>query len=407
MSTQTDETRQHPHEAAIEWINGEALIAPYPHIVAQFDTWNWLENHSGRYDHGSGAVFALDGGVFACGSYAAGGYEEGAGWVGRFSEAGVLRWFRTFDTPNSWEHAQAIALANDGGVFVAGRTQIAPERPGHHQAWLIRLDSDGHTLWAERLGRNPREVHIFDSVVALDDGGAVVLGWNIRGVPDGNAWLVRFASDGRKVWEREVRGNTLPGLLNLRTRSLSLSPAGQLYFAITGTNACWLHAFDLDGRLVWRRRFELADYSFFANTGLHCDALGVTAVGIARAAGLKIFSWVSRFDLSGSPLWMRTYNKGGSDTHSITAVACLDEHRTLLAGTSGGDFGGSNAWLEVLDRDGTVEGHRNVAIGYENRLASVHATRDGRLCAAGHCNPLVESLPRIWIHRSPLAAINT
>lgn len=395
----------HADEPAIEWIDGEALLRPLPSVAPSTDTWNWLENHSGRFDEGIDAVFGADGGLFACGGYAAGGYEEGSAWVARFDSAGTLRWFRTFDQANAWDKARGIALANDGGVFVAGGTQIAPGRPGHHQGWLMRLDSDGHALWSKRLGREPRQLHYFSSVVALDDGGAVALGMNYRVVPDGNAWLVRFGSDGAVVWEREIRGNTLPGVLNVDPRSLCLGPTGQLYFLINGSDACWLHAYGLDGRLAWRYRFELADYTSFHGSGLHCDGDGLTLVGSARATGMKGFGWASRFDLAGRPLWTRTYNKGGSESHKISAVACLDDQRTLLAGTRGGDFGEYNAWLEVLDRHGAVQAHRDLAIGYENRLASLRIGPGGRLCGAGYCQPLVESRPRIWVHHSTVDSV--
>jgi hypothetical protein len=389
---------------AIEWLDGEALLRPPPSVALVPDTWNWLENASGRYDHGAGAIFDPEGGVFACGGYAAGGYEEGAAWVGRFSAAGTLRWFRTFDQANAWDQARAIAQANDGGVFVAGNTQVAPGRPERHEGWLMRLDSDGHALWSKRLGGEPRQMHYFDDVVALDDGGAVALGINRRNMLYGNAWLVRFGADGTVIWEREIPGDTLPDLLNINAHSLRLGRNGLLYFIVGGTNACWLHAFGLDGRMVWRYRFDLPDYNFSC-TGLDCDAEGVTVAGPAYARGLQTFSWVSRFDVAGRLLWTRTYNKGSSDIHAVSAVACLDGQRTLLAGTTGADYLGYHAWLEILDRNGVVEVHRPLDIGYENRLVSLRVSPDGRLCGAGRCQPLLESLPRIWLHCSTVDGV--
>jgi hypothetical protein len=390
---------------AIEWLDGNPLVQPPPSIASAPapDTWNWLENPSGSYDKGADAIIGSDGSVFACGAYAAGGYEEGSAWVGRFSAAGTLRWFRTFDRAGAWDRAEAIAQANDGGVFVAGATQIAPERPGRHEGWLMRLDSSGNALWSKRLGGEPREMHYFNSVVAVDDGGAVALG--VKFQSGYKAWLVRFNADGTVAWERAIPAETLPGVFNMHVHSLRLGQNGLLYFVVDDTGACWLHAFGLDGRLVWRSRFELADTTF-SSTCMDCDAEGLTLVGWAYAARLDTFSWASRFDLDGRQLWTRTYNKGSKGSHRISAVACLDGQRTLLVGTMGSNYLGYHAWMEILDQTGVIEAHRPLDIGYENRLASLRVSPDGRLCGAGHCKPLEESRPRIWLHSSTLGSVH-
>lgn len=394
------------HPFPIEVIGVDAMLSPHPTVAAKPDTWNWLENYSGRYDEGHDVAFALDGGVFACGTYAAGGPKEGSAWVARFTIGGTLQWFQTYEQPNLWDFAWGIAAAADGGAFVAGASQPGRDDNRIYEAWVMRLDSHGRVLWNRRLGNQTHRMHLLTSIVALEDGGAVALGLNYRAMPGGSAWLVRLRADGTVAWEREIRANSLPDILNVWTGSLRLGPTGLLYFAVNdGLRACWLHAFGLDGRLAWRQRFELSDYTYFYNTALDCDAQGITLAGWARATDLKTFSWVSRFDHAGSPLWTRTYNKGSKETHTVTAMACLEDQRTLLAGHSGSDYLGYKAWVEVLDRTGGVAAHRDLDFAYENALKRIRAAADGSFCGAGHCKPLVESLPRNWVHRSTVDAV--
>ncbi len=384
-------------------LDGDPIVDPAPHVIPSTDTWDWIEGYSGRYDFGHDVAFLKDGRIIACGSYAAGGEGEGVAWVGQFSPSGTLRWFRTFDQKDAWDSANGISLASDGGSFVAGFTQFASRNSDAHRAFLLRLDSEGNLLWSKRLGRNPKEMHTFDSVVSLDDGGAVVLGSNFR-QSGPNAWLLRFGPDSSIVWEREIPIKSLFDSYDPQSEFLCMGPNRLLYFTISNGDVAWLYAYDLDGLLVWRHRNEMSNFSSFSARGLDCDLDGVTLVGNAKAYPIKNIFWITRFDHAGRELWTRTYNEDGVEI-GISAMACLEGGGTLLTGYSGGPYGGYKGWLEVLDNLGSVRGHREVAIGYENVLHSICLSTDSVFCGIGIFRPKEDSLSHIWMHRSTLGEI--
>jgi hypothetical protein len=69
---------------------------------------------------------------------------------------------------SQWELGQSVCPLNDGGYITTGRTSSYGH--GEEDAYIIRVDANGDTLWTEELGG------------ALDD-----YGYTVRCVPEGYA----------------------------------------------------------------------------------------------------------------------------------------------------------------------------------------------------------------------------
>jgi MYXO-CTERM domain-containing protein len=94
----------------------------------------------------------------------------------------------------------ALAIADDGAIWVAGRSLLVQEGPNLDEPWIARFAQDGTLEHAQALA-GPTAIY-FD-VAALPGGDAVAVGWEQQ--QDGGARAVvrrHAADDGSEVWSR-------------------------------------------------------------------------------------------------------------------------------------------------------------------------------------------------------------
>ncbi len=110
--------------------------------------------------------------------------------------------------------AHSISGTRDGGAIVTGYRESGSA--GKHDAWLIRLDAKGDTLWEKTFGGAADDRAMMSA--ELDDGGFLTIGYSDReGSMD--AWLLRTDAKGEREWERvDPRPQDDRGVFVLPTR---------------------------------------------------------------------------------------------------------------------------------------------------------------------------------------------
>ncbi len=115
----------------------------------------------------------------------------------RIDESGETLWTRTYGG-GGHEYGYGVRQTRDGGFVVVGSTDSYGA--GGADAYLIRTDADGDTLWTRTYG-GPGD----DAGRSIDltwDGGFVIAGW----VTDVGTCLIRTDSSGDTVWTRGYGG---------------------------------------------------------------------------------------------------------------------------------------------------------------------------------------------------------
>lgn len=144
---------------------------------------------------------------------------------------GTPAWNRTFPPGIS---ANVGTVTADGG-YVLGGTK-SPFTYDIGDAFLIRLDADGNTLWHENY-----QVPVIFDVKETDDG---------RFVYAGNYWYGLVDGDGKEVWLRNMEGG-------LTGYAVELRPSGG--YVVAGTDARSGEGFvfgtDGDGTILWDTAF--------------------------------------------------------------------------------------------------------------------------------------------------------
>lgn len=145
---------------------------------------------------------------------------------------GTTVWNRTF--PGTAANAGSVTA--DGGYIIGGTK--SPFENDIGDAFLIRLDADGNTLWHKNYGAPV----IFD-IEETDEGGFVY---------SGNYWYGLVDANGEEVWLKNMEG--------LTGYAVALRPAGG--YLVAGVDLRNGEGFalgtDADGTILWNTTFPAA-----------------------------------------------------------------------------------------------------------------------------------------------------
>ena len=161
----------------------------------------WTRAHGGSGQDEVYSVAALpDGGFVATGyteSYGAGGSDL---WVLRLNEHGDTLWTRTYGGAID-ERGEDIRRTDDRGFIIAGRSNSF--NPPFHDVYIVRMTTEGDSLWTKTYGGASRD-HAY-SVSQTLDGGFIVSGYtDSYGAGGRDAYLLRCDAAGDTLWSKTL-----------------------------------------------------------------------------------------------------------------------------------------------------------------------------------------------------------
>ena len=108
-------------------------------------------------------------------------------------------WHKLYDLSNNDQgYAYGVALLPDGGFAICG--EIDPDE-GMDQAWVLRTDSQGDTLWTREWGWQYNDKAM--EILYIDNGLTVLMHGNTP-TTSGGPHVVRYDLDGNMLWETAV-----------------------------------------------------------------------------------------------------------------------------------------------------------------------------------------------------------
>jgi len=142
------------------------------------------------------------------GGYIVAGYTTsfGAGvsdiYLIKTDASGTTLWTKTYGGTD-YESANSVQQTFDGGYIVAGFT--ASFGAGSSDVYLIRTNSSGDSLWTRTYGGISGEAG--NSVQQTTDSGYIVAGYTVSfGAGSDDAYLIRTNSSGDTLWTRTYGG---------------------------------------------------------------------------------------------------------------------------------------------------------------------------------------------------------
>lgn len=262
-------------------------------------------------------------------------------------------WTRTINLGGS-EAALAVDYGTD--YFVAGWEQATGGQPN---LMVTKVTDSGTVLWTSTFGGSGID-YGYD-VVALPDGGCAVAGqtynFGIGAPPYSNAWLVRYDVNGDTLWTKTYGDSGYYESANeiVITADSGFALAGYRQLSSFGDQDMYLVKTDADGNLEWSRTYGGAGDDNALDMTQTCDG-GYLLGGSTDSygAGGRDF-YLVRADANGDTIWTKT--QGGAEDEFCYAVyhKCYlnisDEGYFAAGRTQSYGLGQSDFWLVRLDSD--------------------------------------------------------
>jgi len=339
------------------------------------------------------------------------GYHGGGDvWVAKQDAAGGLQWAKSLGGSNI-DEASSVQQTTDGGYIIAGRTRSSNgDVSGQHgmdDGWLVKLDGAGTIEWQRCLGGSGTDY--LRSVKQTADGGYVVAGGanSTNGDVHGghgftDAWVVKLDAGGDTLWTKCLGGSSDDELNTI----METSDGGYFVAGYTGSEDgdasgnhgafdYWVARLDPSGSIIWQQclggsGLDVAYSASLTNEG------GVVVTGYAYSTNGDVSghhgdadAWMVKLDGTGSLLWAECL--GGSSNDVGYSVATTSDGGSVVAaktssinGDVSGYHGGfSDGWVLKLDPDGDLLWQRCLGGSNSDQAWAVEQTADGGYAVAG------------------------
>jgi len=336
----------------------------------------WNHTYGGdSYDEADAVKQTYDGGFVAA------GYTQSFG-LGRFGNAYLIRtdangdtlWTRMFGSEGMDVFADMI-VTPDSGCIAVGLTDTPTN---FENIYVVKVDKDGNTVFEKNYGGSEKDVAL--SIAPSEDGGYVLTG-GTKSVSAGeeDLFLFKIDSNGDSLWFKTygTAGND-PGY--------GISPSSDGGFIVTGLynwSDAWLLKVNADGDTMWTKTFGGANYEE-ANLGISAPDSGIIFCGSTSSYGSgELDAYLVRTDASGNMLWQKTYGGAGYD-EGRKIVSNPNGGYIILANTDSQINGEFNYFIISVDENGDTLWTKTIGTtGGEDRAYGIQNISSNEYIVAG------------------------
>jgi len=368
------------------------FLSFYTFLSAQPLDTLWTKTLGGEEDEWSAQVIQTsDGGYAIVGYTATYGAGNGNVWLVKIDSKGDTLWTRTFGGPEE-DWGSSIIQTSDGGYVILGRTESFGS--GSTDAYLIRTDSSGNTLWTRTFGGEKDDWG--HSIIKAIDGGYLLLG-STESFSQGeymNIWVIKTDTSGDTLWTRTFGGIDLAaGYSLIQTSDEGYVILGDLLSV--GYPDVYLIKIDIEGNLLWTNTFG-GEYCDWGNSVIQTSDNGYLITGVTnfRGTGKKRDLYLAKVSNIGEVLWEKAFGKAawGNSVIETKDRGYLITGCTYLNGAGGGDL-----WLVKTDPDGDTLWTRTFGGNREDWGRSIIPTSDGGCIITGGTLSFGGGKCDIWI----------
>ena len=345
-------------------------------LPAQAPDTLWTKTFGGiNGESGIGVLQTSDGGYIVAGNTQSFGSGGGDIWLIRTNQYGDTLWTKTLGGSGN-DQCTGICLTTDGGFIIVGITSSFGA--GHPDAWLIKTDSNGDTLWTKTFGT--AEYEAGRCVQQTSDGGFIFsgdfLGWP-SGVLQSGIWLLKTDSSGNTLWTSFFYRDSGTECSSVQETSDGGYIVVGFFDELSTTEVLWVIKTDSNGDTLWTKTYDSGMAYSIKKTA---DG-GYVIVGAKLPSSSLGYIWLLKTDCNGDTLWTKTY--GTSSTNIGYSVQKTTDGGYIIAGGTY-DFYLPFKYFQIIRTDSIGNAlwtkiPSNDSYGYDIQL-----TTDGGYIAVGY-----------------------
>lgn len=198
------------------------------------------------------------------------------------------------------DNAHDVVETSDGGFLLCGTTRSYHNGFGS-SLWLVRTDAQGDSLWSKTYGGSSyQEGYAIERT--QDDGFIVAGSYNNGGTQSADAWLLRIDAAGDTLWTRtygEEGSQVAHTLLQMSDAGIALAVSTFPTFTLVRT--------DENGDSLWTKSF---DALLGSSSSLDETSDGGIVIAASTMDGDML---LIRTDANGDQLWTKTLGGGSPE----------------------------------------------------------------------------------------------
>jgi len=298
----------------------------------------------------------------------------------RIAEDGTQIWNRTYGSVEEDKGFQVIECSNGSGGFAIVATYYNTSAPtkmdwNNTDLMVIRVAPNGNLLWNKTYS-GPEQTFsscisdIGRSIVECPNGDLALAGVTLTSGGSGDVWLLRIASDGRKLWSYTFHNRITDRCYSPHSLVLcqdnGFAIASYTYNS-THTNDVWIIRTDRFGIHIWNSTFHIPDYQ--RPESLIALNTGGFLIMANNGSGSAGDAWLIRIDTSGNHIWNRTYG-GVEEDRGYSVVQTEDSGFTFVGTTHSYDINNGDVWLVHTGAGGDLLWHYSIDYDLSGNSAS-------------------------------------
>lgn len=291
-----------------------------------------------------------DGGFAFCGYSTNATVANDDAFFLKMDGAGTIQWSNYWGGAGK-DRAQDIVQTADGGYAVTGYTTSPPS--AYYDAFILRLNSSGDTLWSKYYGGGGFEDA--NTITLLPDDGFIIGGQGTNGSSGLDMFLVRTDKLGDTLWTKKFGSSGTDNIENLirLTDGSFIITGGTDDTSGFGGNDGILVKTDTGGVVLWTKYYGGNSQDDFHQVSPTADG-GFILSGTSRSSGaLEPNMWLVKTNSAGDSTWTQTYG-GNNHDHGYGAVQTLDGGYIFVGYTGSFGFNGEEAYVVKTNELGEI-----------------------------------------------------
>lgn len=348
------------------------------------------------YDEGAEVIELADGNfMIACSS---GSYEPGMSsqiMLMKANETGHWQWQQTYGGQFA-DRAESMVQDIDGNFLIAGFTETIANS---YQGYALKIDQLGDTIWTKKYGGAGWD--FFKQALALSDGGFAIVGQTYSfGSGEGDVWLVRMDSNGDTLWTK-----TYGGVENDGGSAISFTSTGGFFLAGNTTSFgaggqdVYMIKTDALGDTLWTRTYGGAEDEI-CHGSCTTTAGDLVVVGGSRSMSIDEYDFmIHKHSSDGDSLHSEIFD--GSTDEFWTDVEEDSNQKLIVVGwVNDSGFGKIDfryqRYNQTLGFDGIAASKGSAE---DDKMFDVKPTTDGGYVMAGVTGGFLNRLDDVYLYK--------
>jgi hypothetical protein len=207
----------------------------------------WVTSFGGpSIDKGRDIKETSDKGFIIIGTTSSFGGGNTSFYVIKTDSLGTHKWSTSVGT-NQNDIAASVEIATDGGFFFSGSSNWNTQTG--YDGYLVKTDNLGNVQWSKNYGGDDWD--FFYNSCMMPDGGLLLCGESYSQSKGGtDSYLVRIDSNGDTLWTRRYGTSEDDAFYSVAQKNNAIYVVGKIYDAVNDKTSASIYKIDFNGNVI-------------------------------------------------------------------------------------------------------------------------------------------------------------